>query len=276
MEAVDDRDGADVEFANGAGRHLADRLLAPRQGWLAFLRPKPRARDVMQAAIGALTDYHRSRTRERFSYESLDALAAQRYENAVGNTIRTISLSRTIGGVPVLAADANEGDAGLTVVDVFSLTAIRSLRRRTGARVPPGFDPGMPGPESADWPAVFKTILPGLGGVDLVDERTAGRGFMTSLLLNLRGHFKAREEESGQAPCAGDFTVNCSDGYALEWFEEFRYAPNVFGDRKSSPVTDYLDCGYYRFQATSGEMCIIDRGRHANTPNRRSTILKDV
>jgi hypothetical protein len=276
MDAADDRDAEDVEFASETGRQLADRLLTSRLGLLAFLRPKPRARDVMQAAIDEVTKYHASRTRDRFNHLELASLAERRYESAVGNAIRTMSLSRRLGGVPVLAADAYDGAAGLTVVDVFHLPAIRSLMRHKGARVPAGFESTMPGPESTEWPSLLKTVLPGLGGVALVDDRTAGRGFLTSLLFNLRGFLKARGEQPAAPSCAANYTVNCSNGYVLEWFEEFRYAPFVFGDCRSSPVTDFLECGYYRFQATDGNICIIDRGRHPNTPNKRSTILKDV
>jgi hypothetical protein len=275
MDAADDRDAEDVEFANETGRQLADRLLTSRLGLWAFFRPKPQAREVMQAAIHEVTKYHASRTRDSFNHLGLPSLAEGRYESAVGHAIRTMSLSRRLGGVPVLAPDAYEGAAGLTVVDVFHLPAIRSLMRHKGSRVPSGFESTMPGPESTEWPFLLKTMLPGLGGVDLVDDRTAARGFLTSLLFNLRGFLKARDEQPAPS-CAANYTVNCSDGYVLDWFEEFRYAPSVFGDRRSSPVTDFLECGYYRFQATEGDVCIIDSGRHSNTPNKRSTILKDV
>ncbi|MGE0865167.1 MAG: hypothetical protein AB7P34_14820 [Vicinamibacterales bacterium] len=276
MEAADDRDGTDVEFANEMGRRLADRLLEPRLGILAFLRPKPRAHEVLRAAIDEATQYH-SRRSDSFVERGLPGEAERRYENAVGNAIRTMSLSRRLGGVPVLVPDAGYGDTGLTVVDVFHPPAIRSLMlHKEAARVAAGIEPTMPGPESTEWPTALKRVLPGLGGIAVVDDRTAARGFMTSLLFNLRGVFKARQQQPEAPSCAADYTVNCRDGFVLEWFEEFRYAPTMFGDRKSSPVSDFLECGYYRFQATDDTACIIDSGRHPNTPNRRSTILKDV
>jgi hypothetical protein len=276
METADDRDAQDVEFANEMGRHLADRLLAPRLGISTVFRPKARARDVTWAAISAVTQYHSSRAPDTFIDPELDSPAAGRYESAVGQAIRTMSLSRRLGGVPVLAADAYNGAAGLTVVDVFHRPAIRSLMRYRESRVPAGFESTMPGPDSAAWPSLLRTVLPGLGGVALVDDRTAARGLVTSLLFNLRGFLKARAEEPSAPSCGDYYTVNCSNGYALEWFEEFRYAPTMFGDRRSSPVTDFLECGYYRFQATVGNVCVIDRGRHPNTPKKRSTFLKDV
>jgi hypothetical protein len=191
------------------------------------------------------------------------------------NLIRVISAGSKLGGVPVLRTPEDRF-RGLTLVDVFHPPTIASLRQRAASRIPAGAWPDGP-PGSTRWLFGLRRVLPGLDAVALVDERRAGAGLMTSFLSALRGIFQARDEqEQTQVGCGADFTVNSSPGYALESFEECRYAPLVFGDRRSSPVTDRLQCGFYKFQATKDGTTIVDGGTHRVSPTRRSTLLRDV
>jgi hypothetical protein len=72
-----------------------------------------------------------------------------------------------------------------------------------------------------------------------------------------------------------DFTVHCGDGYQLDFHEQFNVSPRAFGGGKvTSPVSETILIGNYRFWGTRNGQATPDAGLYLASPSSRFAKLR--
>jgi hypothetical protein len=252
------RTQVDIEFARAVGEELARDIL--RLGLLA--RPYV--------------------TRDHYSYLILDELKKRvglytgqdwHFLTSEENTVYTQLIERIrliiawVGpaGVPMLE-DRDDAFKLDTIVDIGNPRALQTLADlasdgfNTEERPQPRYSRG--------W---IRSLKDQGAPIRLEMAGRAAASFLTKLVDTLRSIAGSKK---GKAVSGTTFTVNSrSPGFVLESWPHYNFSPTAFGSFPTTPVTDYLSSGHYRFQGRKGKRLIQDPGVHFAGPSRSATTL---
>jgi len=183
------------------------------------------------------------------------------------SALRLVALARSLpgGGVPVL----NETDEVYGCAPLFDLL---NPRARRGV-----IDLDGESRESRDvdrggylYEWLSRPSRPD-DRVRWVDQRTAMTGFITLFADNLR---TVVQFFTGPGSGYVEFKVTARyDDWQVESYTEYNYSPTVFGGKLTTPVSDRLRSGYYKFQGRQDGRLVKDPGTYIASPWHREASL---
>jgi hypothetical protein len=106
----------------------------------------------------------------------------------------------------------------------------------------------------------------------IVPPAIASRGFLTLFTDSLRSTVRSQRNANTSYV---DYTVHSGSGYQLEYYPQFNATPLVFGGTPTSPVSQRVLIGRYRFQGWLNGQLTTDGGTYLASPNTPTATLRD-
>ena len=253
------RTDQDVAFARRVADELDSDILT--QGFLA--RPYASQDRDADGLLTLLEERVAQYTNRDGRFLSSEQLATYR---KLIRSIQTILMKAGPAGVPMLTGQDNVFALD-TIIDILNPRALKALSDLASA--------GGGDQDSQSPPRFSRAWLRSLQNrgtpVRLAQRNEAATSFLTMFVDTLRS--VARSTSRG-APVGANFTVNSlTSGYVLESWPQFNFSPTAFGSGPTSPVSDYLTSGHYRFHGRKNGQLIQDPGVHYAGPTRLSTTM---
>jgi hypothetical protein len=278
--ANDTQSPHEIAFAQLIGQRYGKRLTAWPSPFRGVFRrePVPRARRLLSQLIDEINrdlgppEHDRFAERAKQRGTQLNASASIDLTAYITDALRLIGFWAQIGLDGVLVWHGRrQQDNGLNepaLFDVFNPLARRMLYGRDNEDdfVGNGFDSSA----IREWARIAATRFS--DQLAIVPPATASRGFLTLFTDSLRSTVRSQRNANTSYV---DYTVHSGSGYQLEYYPQFNATPLVFGGTPTSPVSQRVLIGRYRFQGWLNGKLTTDGGTYLASPNTPSATLRD-
>jgi hypothetical protein len=189
----------------------------------------------------------------------------------ISNLLRLMAFSQRIrlDGMLVFTADREANPFRMApVFDIFNPRARRGLHGQWDYH-----DLFRGAAHDSDFRGSIREIAAEFrSDVAIIPEREAATGFMTLFADSLRAAMRAFRNSSYV-----NYTVTTrKDDYQLEYYPQYYTSPEVFGSKLTSPVSQDVLIGHYRFRGWYQGQLTRDPGLYWAGPNNLGAHLRNI